>query len=145
MGACACVRVCACARMYVHLLCVLFAARYMVTTGNCDELCEDTCPLASNGICDDGRPNATTSNCAFGTDCQDCSETCRVAFYSVTGGSLCVVVVGCVTVWLVLLAVVVGFGVVVSGVPVSGCSWSDCLWLCMSSDVLSVCCSVVKC
>ncbi|MBX3246592.1 MAG: hypothetical protein KF901_05360 [Myxococcales bacterium] len=35
-------------------------------------LCTNTCRYANDGECDDGRPGAHTSVCAYGTDCGDC-------------------------------------------------------------------------
>jgi len=34
----------------------------------------NTCHLRNNGKCDDGGPGSTTSECAFGTDCDDCKQ-----------------------------------------------------------------------
>jgi len=34
--------------------------------------CEDSCVYAMDEICDDGRPDAFSSECATGTDCTDC-------------------------------------------------------------------------
>lgn len=34
--------------------------------------CEDTCTLARDGVCDDGRNGASTGLCGLGTDCTDC-------------------------------------------------------------------------
>lgn len=36
------------------------------------EYCADTCPLAVDGACDDGRSGAATGLCSVGTDCSDC-------------------------------------------------------------------------
>ncbi|MCZ7686609.1 MAG: hypothetical protein M5U28_50820 [Sandaracinaceae bacterium] len=36
------------------------------------EYCVDTCALAGNGTCEDGRSGAASSECATGTDCRDC-------------------------------------------------------------------------
>jgi len=35
-------------------------------------LCTDTCDYQSDGVCDDGGPNALYSACDYGTDCTDC-------------------------------------------------------------------------
>lgn len=37
-------------------------------------LCADTCPLAHDGECDDGRPGAVSGYCDPGTDCSDCGS-----------------------------------------------------------------------
>ena len=37
-------------------------------------LCENSCPLASDGACDDGGPGALFTDCPYGTDCTDCEE-----------------------------------------------------------------------
>lgn len=34
--------------------------------------CEDTCPYARDGACDDGRDGSVTSVCDLGSDCADC-------------------------------------------------------------------------
>ncbi len=34
--------------------------------------CEDSCDLANDGSCDDGRPGAGSDLCIPGTDCSDC-------------------------------------------------------------------------
>ena len=34
--------------------------------------CEESCATAGNGVCEDGRPSASASTCAPGTDCMDC-------------------------------------------------------------------------
>jgi hypothetical protein len=39
--------------------------------------CTNTCQYASDGECDDGRPNAHTSLCRLGTDCADCGRAGR--------------------------------------------------------------------
>jgi len=70
-------------------------AGYYPTTTKCDSVCSNTCAFAFNGICNDGRDNATSSLCAYGTDCSDCSEDCEAALYSVSGGVL-YVVSGCI-------------------------------------------------
>ncbi len=36
--------------------------------------CEDTCPYANDGECDDGGPGSEYSVCGFGTDCGDCGS-----------------------------------------------------------------------
>jgi hypothetical protein len=41
---------------------------YQQQTGGC----YDSCQHARDGECDDGRPGAHTSLCAYGTDCTDC-------------------------------------------------------------------------
>ena len=45
----------------------------------CDELaeevlCTETCALSNDGICNDGGADATSSSCAFGSDCLDCGS-----------------------------------------------------------------------
>ena len=35
-------------------------------------LCSEQCPLARNGLCDDGGPGAISDLCRFGSDCGDC-------------------------------------------------------------------------
>lgn len=75
-------------------------AGYMVTTGSCDAVCEDSCAFAFDGVCNDGRAGAPSPTlCSFGTDCADCSENCEIAIYSMTGGALyvafgCIFVIG---------------------------------------------------
>jgi len=39
------------------------------------QLCANTCTLANNFLCDDGRPSASTSSCDAGTDCADCGPS----------------------------------------------------------------------
>lgn len=40
--------------------------------GGDGEICEDTCPWAGDGECDDGGPGADYDGCDYGTDCSDC-------------------------------------------------------------------------
>ncbi len=37
-------------------------------------LCEDTCPSANDGECDDGGEGSLFALCPLGTDCSDCGE-----------------------------------------------------------------------
>ena len=37
-------------------------------------LCSNECPLASDGVCDDGGGGAAYSDCPYATDCADCHE-----------------------------------------------------------------------
>jgi hypothetical protein len=41
-------------------------------TGGGGGLCTNSCPLRSDGSCDDGGPGADQDYCALGTDCDDC-------------------------------------------------------------------------
>lgn len=40
----------------------------------CDEVCETTCIFSSDSECDDGGDGSLYSECAEGTDCQDCGS-----------------------------------------------------------------------
>ncbi len=40
--------------------------------GSVDPLCNDLCPTANDGECDDGGPGAAFAVCALGSDCGDC-------------------------------------------------------------------------
>lgn len=48
----------------------------IVPAGDCQNVCEDTCATANNGMCDDGGPDAVTADCDLGTDCADCDPRC---------------------------------------------------------------------
>jgi len=38
--------------------------------------CTETCSYASDGVCDDGGPGSSYTDCASGTDCTDCGNRC---------------------------------------------------------------------
>ncbi len=48
------------------------------------EVCDDSCPLANDGSCDDGSADADTALCLLGTDCTDCGERANPC---ITGGT----------------------------------------------------------
>ncbi len=43
------------------------------------DLCQNTCPFADDGECDDGGPGALFAECTLGTDCGDCGPRSRGA------------------------------------------------------------------
>lgn len=46
----------------------------MTFTSCSKTLCDDSCPFANDGVCDDGGDDAVNHVCQFGTDCADCGE-----------------------------------------------------------------------
>ena len=42
------------------------------TPPSAPKLCVDDCPFMSNGVCQDGGPDAQGASCRYGTDCTDC-------------------------------------------------------------------------
>ena len=54
------------------------------------EMCHDDCSFASDGVCDDGGPNADYDVCSFGSDCADCGiryDADADGFYDDEGGT----------------------------------------------------------
>lgn len=39
-----------------------------------EKLCDNTCPFANDGVCDDGGEGSAGHVCQFGADCNDCGE-----------------------------------------------------------------------
>lgn len=50
------------------------AHSFMDTSSFGEALCDNGCPLARNGVCDDGGAGAHYVDCPYGTDCDDCGE-----------------------------------------------------------------------
>ncbi|MDA7744754.1 hypothetical protein N8911_01510 [bacterium] len=47
----------------------------LLFTASCEEqLCDDSCPFANDGVCDDGGKDSLHDVCQLGTDCNDCGE-----------------------------------------------------------------------
>ena len=46
----------------------------VVDVADGEGLCQNLCPLARNGYCDDGGPAALFVDCEYGSDCDDCGE-----------------------------------------------------------------------
>ncbi|GAB5543028.1 MAG: hypothetical protein SangKO_027880 [Sandaracinaceae bacterium] len=65
--------------MRPSLLTLSFAAASMATACQPTPYCADTCPLAYDGECDDGRGGAASGLCARGTDCSDCGPNGEAA------------------------------------------------------------------
>ena len=45
-----------------------------ITVGCEAQLCDDSCPFANDGVCDDGGKDSLNDVCQLGTDCNDCGE-----------------------------------------------------------------------
>lgn len=59
--------------MKLHFSALFFAAITLILTTTAHaQICEDTCPYAFDGECDDGGPDSLYDYCDFGTDCGDC-------------------------------------------------------------------------
>lgn len=37
-------------------------------------ICDNSCPFADDGVCDDGGDGAVYDVCQYGSDCNDCGE-----------------------------------------------------------------------
>jgi hypothetical protein len=61
--------------MHTIKLIVLFILLSFVGLTSCEEqLCDDSCPFANDGVCDDGGSDSIHDVCQLGTDCNDCGE-----------------------------------------------------------------------
>lgn len=60
-------------RMFGHHL-LLIALASEIGSGAAEIWCNDECPSASDGVCDDGGPGAINYKCGYATDCNDCGE-----------------------------------------------------------------------
>jgi hypothetical protein len=46
----------------------------LFSTGCKKTLCDNTCPYANDGVCDDGGDKSVNHVCQLGTDCSDCGD-----------------------------------------------------------------------
>lgn len=55
---------------------VVFISILTMTLLTCceEQVCDDSCPFANDGVCDDGGKDAMHDVCQYGTDCADCGE-----------------------------------------------------------------------
>lgn len=64
----------------------------VVQVGHSQSPCTNSCRYANDGECDDGRPGAHTSVCAYGTDCNDCGPAAvghQAQVQVQAGGGIC--------------------------------------------------------